>query len=156
MTGALWNKKSVEANEPLLVSASFPTDQNASNNPRIAITDIFASKPGGFFDGFKGNETSISDSGEIKTMVQSVAQNSVGNRRTVVPVSTKSEAESFVVRYLKQCTNDDSKLKLIKPTVDKLIYVPCEISESGISIPSLGKMAPKSAGRIDLIKTLII
>jgi hypothetical protein len=156
MTGALWSKKSVEAHEPLLVSASFPTDQNASNNPRIAITDIFASKPGGFFDGLKGNETSISQSGEIKTMVQSVAENSVGNRRAVVPVSTKSEAEAFVVRYLKQCTQDDSKLKLIKPTVDKLIYVPCEITDSGISIPTLGKMTPKSSGRIDLIKTLFI
>jgi hypothetical protein len=156
MTGALWNKKSVEANEPLLVSASFPTDANITNNPRIAITDIFASKPGGFFDGLKGNETSISQSGEIKTMVQSVAENSVGTRKTVVPVSTKSEAEAFVLRYLKQCTNDDSKLKLIKPSVDKLIYLPCEITESGISIPSLGKLAPKTSGRTDLMKTLLI
>jgi acyl-CoA-binding protein len=156
MTGALWSKKSVEASEPLLVSASFPTDTNSLSNPKIAITDIFATRPGGFFDGLKGSETSISQSGEIKTMVQSVAENSVGNRKAVVPVSTKSEAEAFVVRYLKQCTSDDSKLKLIKPTVDKLIYIPCEIADSGISLPSLGKMSPKSAGRTDLIKTLLI
>jgi hypothetical protein len=155
-TGTFLNKKSVEVTEPLLLSASFPTDGNALNNPRLAVTDIFASRPGGFFDSLKGSETSISQSGEIKTMVQSVAQNSVGNRKTVVPVSTKSEAEAFVVRYLKQCTADDSKLKLIRTTEETLIYVPCEITDSGISLPTLGKMSPKSAGRIDLVKTLLV
>jgi hypothetical protein len=156
MTGALWSKKSVEAHEPLLVSAMFVTDPAALGNPRQAVTDIFASRPGGFFDSIKGNETSMSESGGIKTMVQSVAENSVGTRKVAVPVSTKSEAESFVLRYLKQCTSDDSKLKLIKPTVDKLIYIPCEITDSGITLPSLGKVSPKSVGRMDLIRNLLI
>jgi hypothetical protein len=155
-TGTFLNKKVVEAREPLLVPASFVTDPNSLNNPRLSVTDIFASRPGGFFDSLKGSETSISQSGEIRAMVQSVAENSVGNRRAVVPVSTKSEAEAFVLKYLKQCTADDSKLKLIKPTVDKLIYVPCEITDAGVSLPSLGKMSPKSVGRMDLIKTLSI
>ena len=155
-TGTFLNKKSVEAHEPLLLPATFVTDANATNNPRNYITDIFASKPGGFFDGLKGAETSLSQSGEIKTMVQSVAENSIGNRKAVVPLSTKNEAEAFVLRYLKQCTADDNKLKLIKPTVDKLIYVPCEITDSGISFPTLGKMSPRSVGNIGLIKTLLM
>jgi hypothetical protein len=155
-TGTFLNKKSVEVNEPLLLSAMFATDAAALGNPRQVVTDIFASRPGGFFDSLKGSETSMSESGGIKTMVQSVAENSVGTRKVVVPVSTKNEAESFVLRYLKQCTSDDSKLKLIKPTVDKLIYVPCEITDSGVSLPSLGKVSPKSVGRMDQIKNLLI
>jgi hypothetical protein len=155
-TGTFLNKKVVEVSETLLVPASFVTDPNALNNPRTAVTDIFASRPGGFFDGLKGAETSISQSGEIGNLVRSVAENSVGTRKTVVPMSTKGEAEAFVLKYLKQCTADDSKLKLIRPTVDKLIYVPCEITDSGVSVPSLGKTAPRSVGRMDLIKTLFI
>jgi len=156
MTGALWSKKSVEVHETLLVPATFVTDANSLNNPRISVTDIFSSRPGGFFDSLKGSEKSISESGEIGTLTKSVADNSVGSRKVVVPVSTKNEAEAFVLKYLKQCTADDTKLKLIKPTVDKLIYVPCEITDAGISIPLLGKVAPKSVGRTDLIKTLCI
>jgi len=156
-TGALFAKKSVEVHETLLIPATFVTDPNALSNPRTAVTDIFASTAkGGFFDSLKGTERSISESGEIGSMVRSVAENSVGVRKVVAPVSTKSEAEAFILRYLKQCTADDNKLKQLKPTVDKLIYVPCEIADSGITIPSLGRIAPKSVGRIDLIKTLLI
>ncbi|MCL1905036.1 MAG: hypothetical protein FWG19_02805, partial [Methanomassiliicoccaceae archaeon] len=146
----------VEVHETLLVSAMFVTDANAMNNPRAAVTDIYQSRPGGWFDSIKGSETSMSESGELGNIVRTAGQNSVGTRKAAIPVSTKNEAEAFILRYLKQCTSDDSKLKLIKPTVDKLIYVPCEITDSGISLPSLGKMSPKSAGRLDLIKTLLI
>jgi len=156
MTGALWSKKSVEVQEWMLVPASFVTDPGVLNNPRASLTDIFSSRPGGFFDSLKGNETSMSQSGDIKLVIQSAADNSVGTRKTVVPVSTKNEAEAFMIRYLKQCTTDDSKLKLIKPRVDKLIYVPCEITATGITFPTLGSVVPKSVGRIDLIKTLCI
>jgi hypothetical protein len=155
-TTGMLTKKSVEVNEPLLVPASFVTDPASLNNPRQSVTDIFASRPGGFFDSLKGSETSMSESGGIKTMVQSVAENSVGTRKVVVPVSTKNEAEAFVLRYLRQCTSDDKKLKLIKPTVDKLIYVPCEITDSGVSFPTLGKVSPRSVGRMDLLKNLLI
>ena len=155
-TGALFAKKSVEVHETLLVPASFVTDASSLNNPRQSVTDIFATKQGGFFDSLKGSEKSISESGEIGNMVKTIAQNSVGSRNVIAPVSTKSEAEAFILRYLKQCTADVNKLKLIKPTVDKLIYVPCEITDSGVSIPSLGKMAPKTVGRMDLIKNLLI
>jgi hypothetical protein len=156
MTGALFMKKSVEVHEKLLVPATFVTNADSLANPKMSVTDIFVSRPGGWFDGIKGSESKMSESGEIGTVVNSAAENSVGTRKVVVPVSTKSEAESFVLRYLKQCTADDNKLKLIKPTVDKLIYVPCEITASGISLPSLGNMSPKSAGRLDLINTLTI
>ena len=155
-TGALFAKRSVEVHEKLLVPASFVTNADSLNNPKLSISDIFASRPGGWFDGIKGTESKMSESGEIGTVISSVADNSVGTRSVIVPVSTKKEAETFVLRYLKQCTADDNKLKLIKPTVDKLIYVPCEITDAGISLPSLGKMAPRSAGRIDLIKTLCV
>jgi hypothetical protein len=155
-TGALFAKKSVEVHEFLLVPASFATDPNAYNDPRSSITDIFVSRPGGFFDSIKGSEKSMSESGEIGTLIKSAAENSAGTRKVIVPVSTKNEAESFVLRYLKQCVADDSKLKLIRPTVDKLIYVPCEISDAGASLPSLGKMSPRSVGRMDMLKTLYV
>ena len=155
-TGALFAKKSVEVHETLLVPATFVTDANSLNNPRQSVTDIFTGKQGGFFDSIKGSEKSISQSGEIGNLVKSVAENSVGTRKVIAPVSTKSEAEAFVLKYLKQCLADDNKLKLIKPTVDKLIYVPCEIADSGVTVPVLGSVAPKTAGRIDLIKTLLI
>ena len=155
-TGTFLNKKSVEVTESLLLPATFVTDAGSFSNPRAYVTDIFSSRPGGFFDSLKGSEKSMSESGEIGNLVKSVAENSVGTRRIVVPVSTKSEAESFVLKYLKQCTADDNKLKLIKPTVDKLIYVPCEIADSVPSFPSLGKVAPKSVGNMGLIQTLLI
>jgi len=156
MTGSLFAKKSVEVHEVLLIPATFVTDANSLNNPRASVTDIFASKQGGFFDSIKGKETSMSQSGEIVNLVKSAAENSVGSRRVIAPVSTKSEAEAFILKYLKQCTADDNKLKLIKPTIDKLIYVPCEIADSGVSVPVLGKVSPRSVGRLDLIKTLLI
>jgi len=155
-TGALFAKKSVEVHENLLVPATFVTDANALNDPRSSVTDIFASRPGGFLEGLKGSEKSMSESGEIGNLVRSASENSAGTRKVVVPVCTKNEAESFVLRYLKQCIADDSKLKLIRPTVDKLIYVPCEIYDSGISFPSLGKMSPRSVGHTGTLKTLCI
>jgi predicted nucleic acid-binding Zn ribbon protein len=155
-TGTFLNKKSVEVTETLLLPATYATNAESFDNPRAYVTDIFSSRPGGFFDSLKGSEKSISESGEIGNIIKSVAENAVGSRKIVVPVSTKSEAESFILKYLKQCTADDNKLKLIKPTVDKLIYVPCEITDSGISLPSLGKVSPKSVGHIGLIKTLLI
>ena len=155
-TNTLWSTKIVEVHEPLLVPATFVTNPDSLKNPKISVTDIFASRPRGFFDSLKGAETSISQSGEIRGMLNSVAENNIGTRKTIVPVSTKNEAEAFVLQYLKQCTADTSKLKLIKPTVGKLIYIPCEITDTGILFPSLGKMSPKSVGRIDLIKTLCI
>jgi DNA-directed RNA polymerase subunit RPC12/RpoP len=155
VTGLL-SKKSVEVQELLLVPATFVTNPDSMVNPKTSVTDIFASRPGGIMDILKGSEKSISKSEEIGSVVGSVSDNSVGTRKAVAPVSTKNEAEALVLRYLKQCTADDSKLKLIRPTVDRLIYVPCEITDSGVSMPTLGKMSPKAVGRLDLIKTLYI
>jgi hypothetical protein len=154
VTGALFGKKSVEVREYLLVPASFVTSPESLDNPRGSITDIFASRSGGFLSGIKGSEKSISESGEIGTVIRSAADGSASGRKAIVPVSTKKEAESFVLAYLRQQTTDSSKLKLIKPTVDKLIYIPCEITDAGVSLPSLGKMAPKSVGRIETVRTL--
>jgi len=154
VTGALFGKKSVEVREYLLVPASFVTSPESLDNPRGSITDIFASRSGGFLSGIKGSEKSISESGEIGTVIRSAADGSASGRKAIVPVSTKKEAESFVLAYLRQQTTDSSKLKLIKPTVDKLIYIPCEITDASVSLPSLGKMAPKSVGRIETVRTL--
>jgi len=162
-TGTFLNKKSVEVSETLLIPATFLTSPDAMNNPRTSITDIFAVKSGGlrdslgnFVDSIKGSEKSISDSGKIGTVVNSASDNFVGTRKAVAPISTKNEAEDHARNYLKQHTQSDSKLKLSSPTVDRLIYIPCEITDSEASIPSLGDMSPKTVGRLDLIKTLYI
>ena len=156
VTGTLWNKKSVDVTEVLLVPATFVTSPDSLNNPKASVTDIFASRPGGFMDFLKGSETSVSKSGDIGKVVSSVSDNAVGTRKTVAPVSTKNEAETFVLKYLKQCTADDSKLKLIKPTIDRLIYVPCEITDSGVSIPALGSISPKVIGHLEMVRKLCI
>jgi len=162
-TGTFLNKKNVEVSETLLIPATFMTSPDAVSNPRISMTDIFATKSGGLldslgslFDSLKGSEKSISNSGEIGTVVNSVADNSVGTRKTVAPISTKDEAEGHARNYLRQYTSGDSKLKLSNPTVDRLIYIPCEITGSEVSIPSLGGMSPRTVGHIELIKTLYI
>ena len=153
VTGSLLSKKSVEVSETLLVPATFTTTSEAFSNPRSFITDVFASKPGGFLDSLKGKETSMSQSGEIGNIIRSASVNSIGSRDVVVPVSTKSEAEAFVTKYFRQCSN----LKQINPKVENLIYVPCELSGSGgISFPMLGKFAPRSIGNTAQVRNLLI
>lgn len=146
-TGSLWNKKSVEVVEDILVPADFVIDAECLSNPSSAVTDIFAVRPTTkIMDGLAGRETSISG-GEGITKMSQFAQNSPGARKVVLPLSTKQEAEKVVAEYLLQRTSSDSQLKLSKPAVKGLIYIPCEM-DSVIKVPAgFGALVPKRVMR---------
>ena len=143
-TGSLWKKRSVEVKEDLLICADFVIDQNCLNNPKFAVTDIFKERPeSSFLDSFKGNEKSISAGEGIGSIQDSVGESSAAGRKILLPLSTFSEAEKMCMEYLSQCTSSYKKLKLSKPDVRKLIYVPCKLNGNTI-IPSasFGTLAP--------------
>ena len=108
------------------------------------MTDIFKERPeSSFLDSFKGKETSISAGEGIGSIQDSVGESSAAGRKILLPLSTFSEAEKMCMEYLSQCTSSYKKLKLSKPDVRKLIYVPCKLNGNTI-IPSasFGTLAP--------------
>lgn len=134
-TGSLFSKRSVIVTEDLMVPATFTLDRNALSDPRKGLTDIFAAAPEStIMNRLKGEEQSISGGAGIGRLADSTAENSPGSRTVVVPLSTRSEAERLVNMYLEQCSRTHSKLKLSRPEVKRLIYVPCSASP-GISLP---------------------
>lgn len=155
-TGSLWSKKSVEVLEDLLVPADFVIDGECLSNPSSAVTDIFAVRPAAkILAGLTGAEKSISGGEGITTMSQ-FAQNSPGARKVVLPLSTRQEAEKVVAEYLLQRTNSDSQLKLSKPTVKGLIFIPCEM-DSVLRVPAgFGALVPKRVLRTKPSDLIII
>ncbi len=149
-TGALWSKKSVEVKEDLLVCADFVTDPTCLNNPASAITDIFKIRPeSSILAGIKGNETSISQGQGIGRIQDSVADNSPGARKVIIPLSTKREAENLVAGYLRQRTASDNKLRLSQPLVRRVVYIPVSLN-GGLRLPSdFGTLIPERVGRMD-------
>lgn len=155
-TGAMWKKKSVEVTEDILVPADFVIDSDCLRDPSSALTDIFALRPEkSILSGIKGTETSISG-GEGITKISEFAENSTGGRKVVVPLSTKREAEKIVSDYLKQRTSSDSQLKLSKPYVKGLIYIPCEM-DSTLKVPAaFGSLVPKRVKRTNPSDLIIV
>ncbi len=143
-TGALFSKKSVVVTEDILVPATFTVSGSALSNPRSGLTDIFAAAPeSSIFEKIKGNETSISGGAGIGTLTESASQNSPGSRSVIAPLSTKTEAMRLVELYLNQCSSSHSKLKLSKPVVKGIVYVPCTANGNTITPPdSFGNLAP--------------
>ena len=137
-TGTVFSKKSVVVTEDLLVPAVFPVYGEALSNPRSGLTDIFAAAPeNSIMDKIKGNESSISGGAGIKKLTDSVADNSPGSRTMVLPLSTKTEATRLVEMYLTQCSRTHSKLKLSRPSVKRLVYIPCTAKDRrSIELPS--------------------
>lgn len=142
-TGALWAKKSVEVKEVLLAPADFVTDLGLVNNPAYAVTDIFSIRPEkSILAGIKGSEVSISKGEGIEKIAQSITPGSAGARKVVLPLSTKKEAAKLASEYLAQRTQKDSQLKLSKPRVRDLVYIPCEIGDR-ITLPGeFGALVP--------------
>jgi uncharacterized Zn finger protein (UPF0148 family) len=155
-TGALWKKKTVEVIEDLLIPADFVTDTECLSNPSSAVTDIFDLRPEkSILSGITGNEMSISG-GQGITRISQFAENSVNGRKVIVPLSTKREAERIMTDYLKQRTNSDSQLKLSKPYVKGLIYIPCEV-DSLLRVPAdFGKLVPARVKRTNPADLIII
>jgi len=143
-TGALWNKKSVEVKETLFAPADFLCDANVVNNPSYAITDIFSLRPEkSILAGIKGNEVSISKGEGLERIAQTVSAGTAGSRNVILPLSTKREASKLASEYLAQRTARDSQLKLSKPRVHDLVYIPCDLDSGGIRLPSeFGALVP--------------
>jgi len=157
-SGAAWAKKSVEVAEDLLIPADFVIDAQCLNDPRSGLTDIFSIRPEkSILAGIKGTETSISGGEGIGKLAGTAAQNSPGTRKIVVPLSTEKEAKKLVSDYLAACTSQDSKLKLSNPVVKSLIYIPCDIRNGHVEVPSgFGKLVPERVRRMDLSQMVII
>jgi len=157
-TGAAWAKKGVEVTEDLLVPADFVIDLQCLNDPRSGLTDIFSIRPEkSILSGIKGTETSISGGEGIGRLSGSAAQNSPGARKIVVPLSTEKEAKKLVSEYLAVCTSQDSKLKLSNPYVKSLIYIPCDIRNGRVEVPSgFGKLVPGRVKRMEPSQMIII
>lgn len=136
-TGSLFSKKSVVVSEDLLIPATFTISPEALSNPRTGLTDIFAAAPeSSILNRLKGEEQSISGGAGIGRLADSAADNSPGSRTIVVPLCTRTEASRLVEMYLTQCAQSHSKLKLSRPNVKKLIYVPCSIEGGRVALPN--------------------
>ena len=157
-TGSAWSKKSVEVVEDLLVPADFVIDSMCLSNPSSALTDIFLIRPEkSILSGITGKETSISGGEGIGRLSDTAAMNSPGSRKIVVPLSTKREAEKIVVEYLASRTQSDSKLKLSKPYVKNLIYIPCDIKGGTVVAPQdFGKLVPERIRRTNISQLIIV
>lgn len=155
-TGSFLSKKSVLVKEDLLVPAIFPVFPQALSNPRSGLTDIFAAAPeSSIMNRLKGEEQSISGGAGIGRLANSAGQNPAGSRTVVLPLCTRTEATRLVEMYLTQCSGSHSKLKLSKPTVKGLIYVPCETASGRISLPAaFGGLEPAILAGADPSKLL--
>jgi hypothetical protein len=155
-TGSMFSKKSVEVTEDLLVPADFVIDPQCLSDPASALTDIFSIRPEkSILAGITGKETSISGGAGIGRLSQA-SLNSPGSRKIVLPLSTKREAEKVVNDYLAVRTSSDNKLKLSKPYVKNLIYIPCEV-DGALKAPSeFGPLTPKRIPRTSASQLIVI
>jgi len=142
-TGSLWAKKSVEVREVLFIPADFVCDVGFVNNPSYAITDIFAVRPEkSILAGLKGSETSISSGEGLGNLAQSISKGSSGGRKIILPLSTSKEASKLASEYIAQRTAADTKLKLSKPRVRDVVYIPCDV-EGNVTLPKeFGALVP--------------
>lgn len=143
-TGSLFSKKTVEVTEDLLVPATFTVSRTALSNPRYGLTDIFAVAPeSSIMDRLKGNEDSISGGAGIGRLADSAAENSPGTRGVFIPLCTRTEATRLVEEYLSQCASSHSKLRLSKPFVKRLVYIPCNMTGNVPDLrETLGNLTP--------------
>lgn len=157
-TGSFFSKKAVEVREDLMVPATFTMSARALSDPRSGLTDIFAAAPErSILDKMRGDEHSISGGAGIGRLTDSAAENSPGARTVVLPTSTRVEASRLVESYLGQCARTHSKLNLSKPSVKRLVYVPCTSSGTGLHLPAeFGGLAPACLAEMHIENTLRI
>lgn len=136
-TGSLFSKKVVEVTEDILIPATFTLSAEALRNPEKGLTDIFSVVPqSSFMDRIKGQEDSISGGAGIGRLTDSAAENRPGSRTIVLPLSTKTEATKLVEDYLRRSCSSSSKLRLSKPYVKRLVYIPCRKGTDGPILPN--------------------
>ncbi|MDY0292952.1 MAG: hypothetical protein RBQ77_00025 [Candidatus Methanomethylophilaceae archaeon] len=157
-TGALWSKKGVEVTEDLLIPADFVIDPGCLTDATSGITDIFRIRPeSGILAGIKGSETSISKGEGITRLSDTASPNSAGSRKVIIPLSTKKEAEKLAEMYLAQRTSRDNKLKLTKPVIKGLMYIPCDMEGGKVRLPAdFGALVPERVRRMNASDMLTI
>ena len=143
-TGSFLSKKSVVVKEDLMVPAVFTVFERALSDPRSGLTDIFAAAPeSSILNRLKGEERSISGSAGIGRLADSASEGSPGSRTVFIPLCTRIEASRLVEMYLTQCSQTHSKLKLSKPSVKGLVYVPCDTAGGSFALPdAFGGLEP--------------
>lgn len=157
-TGSAWKKKSVEVMEDILIPADFVIDSNCLSNPSTGLTPVFSNKERAkFLDSIQGKESSISGGSDITIISRSAAENSPGARRIAIPLSTRKEAEKLTNDYVNACSAQNDKLKLSKPYVKDLIYIPCDVTAGGIKLPEgFGNLVPERCRRVNDSNMIII
>lgn len=157
VTGALWSKKSVEVAEDILIPGDFTIDSGCLTNPASGVTDIFALCPEtSMLAGLRGSEVSISGGEGIGSLSDTARPGNPGARKIIVPLSTKKEAEHLTENYLVQRMQSNSKLRLSKPYVKNLIYVPCKVSGNTVVVNGFGKLLPERMKRTDINQLIVI
>lgn len=157
VTGALWSKKSVEVAEDILIPGDFTIDSGCLTNPASGVTDIFALCPEkSILAGLRGSEVSISGGEGIGSLSDTARPGSPGARKIIVPLSTKKEAEHLTENYLVQRMQSNSKLRLSKPYVKNLIYVPCKVSGTTVVVNGFGKLLPERIKRTDINQLIVL
>jgi hypothetical protein len=157
-TGSMFSKKAVEVTEDILVPATFTLDGQALNNPMLGLTDIFGNAPEStFMSRIKGAETSISGGAGIGRLADSASIGSPGNRKVVLPTSTKQDAMKLVDQYLRLVSSTHGKLKLRSPTVKRMFYVPCRTGGNSIELPSMfSGLDPRSVSTLGTSNVIIL
>ena len=87
-------------------------------------------------DRISGNESSISGGAGIGRLTDSAGDSSPGSRSVVVPLSTRAEAAKLIDNYMKYAAAQNSKLKLSRPEVKRLVYIPCTMDGYVPKLPS--------------------
>ena len=156
-TGSLWKKKSVTASEQLLVAADFAVDSQCLNNPREAVTDVFANagQPG-FLDKVSGNQSSISNSAGIGAVIEGAGPTGASGRRIVVPLSTKKEGEKIAEAYVKSVATVNRQLRLSNPDVVGLIYIPFRRSGDSVTASDGSLLTPARTKRMNLSALVVL
>lgn len=141
--GGFLSKKSMEIAETILAPAEFVCDGSVVNQPQGGLTDVFSLRTGPKDDG------SVSEREGVKKLVATVQDGSAGTRSVVLPMSTKKEAAKLGSEYLNQRMRADSKMRLGKPRVKELIYVPCTLNGDSFSLPAeFGRLRPLTVDRM--------
>ncbi|MBR2394921.1 MAG: hypothetical protein IKA98_05435, partial [Candidatus Methanomethylophilaceae archaeon] len=99
----------------------------------------------------------ISGGAGIGRLAESASENQIGSRKVMVPLSTKTEAMRLVDNYMKLVSSNNSKLKLSKPFVKRLIYIPCRSGSNGPVLPEMfGKLVPAVMQDPCMANTIVI
>jgi hypothetical protein len=165
-TGALWAKRGQAAMEPVLVAATFPAEPSSMipGNERWVLTDAFGTHSGtsGIGEGYlrlSGQQTKITQTGNLSAIHQNAPLTSIGARKVVAPICGPSDALALLAQYLasqaRATPRAAAQLRLSSPRIVDLIYIPATIDRSGPALPWLGPLSPRVLGDPATLASLV-